>query len=190
MSRRLPSPRVLRRLLDYNPETGELRWKERPVWMFAKGPRGRSAIAATWNKARSGKPALASIDMRGYMAGAVLLRYCSAHRVAWAMFYGEWPAQNIDHVNGVRNDNRIENLRSVDHVTNCHNREMNSNNTSGCTGVGWSKRHQKWQAKITVKRKRMFLGRFERFEDAVAARKAAEARFGFHPNHGREKVNR
>jgi len=52
--RKLPSARVLRRLLDYDPETGKLTWKERPVWMFAEGARGRQVSANVWNGRNAG----------------------------------------------------------------------------------------------------------------------------------------
>jgi hypothetical protein len=99
------------------------------------------------------------------------------------MVYGDEP-QDIDHINGNRRDNRIANLRAVDRRENMRNARLRSNNTSGIVGVTFSRDRKKWVAQINDGKVRS-LGRFDKFEDAVEARKAAERRAGFHPNHGR-----
>ncbi|MBZ3666616.1 HNH endonuclease signature motif containing protein [Pseudomonas monteilii] len=110
------------------------------------------------------------------------------HRVIWLITYGEWPEGQIDHVNGVRDDNRIENLRAVSVVGNQQNQHMRVDNTSGATGV--CLQGSAWTAKIRVRGKRLYLGRFKSMEEAVTARKAAELLHGFHPNHGRTDSER
>lgn len=80
----------------------------------------------------------------------------------------------IDHINHNRNDNRRENLRIVTDKENCENRKITNRNTSGVVGVFWSKAHNKWIAHIGSKRKKIVLGYFKKFEDAVNARKQAE----------------
>lgn len=186
--KKLPSPRVLRRLISYDPETGELRWKERPVWMFAKARYTRSANAQAWNTRYAGKLALASIEEKGYLTGSLIMGVrVKAHRAAWAYHYGEWPSEQIDHINGVVNDNRILNLRVVSPSGNARNRSRRSDNTSGTMGVSWMTQHQKWKASITNRGQQIYLGIFTHKADAVAARKAAEVKYGFHPNHGRSK---
>lgn len=83
----------------------------------------------------------------------------------------------VDHINHNRNDNRRKNLRIVNQKENCENRQIAKNNTSGVTGVFWSKHHNKWKAHIGSKGKRISLGYFVKFEDAVKARKEAEAKY-------------
>lgn len=85
-----------------------------------------------------------------------------------------WPPQMLDHINGVKSDNRIANLRSADHAKNAQNLKRTANNTSGAIGVVWHKLGKKWQANIVVGKKTIYLGLFEDFNDAVAARRAAE----------------
>lgn len=97
------------------------------------------------------------------------------------MHYGNWP-QHIDHINGDRLDNRIENLREVDRAENMKNMRMPADNTSGFVGV--TRHYEKWKAQITVNGKHIYLGRFDHKKDAIAARIAANRKFGFHENHG------
>ena len=176
----LPTPVTLRKLLSYDPDTGLLTWKHRPLEMFATEPAGK-----TWNTRFSGKPAFTTLHDRGYRQGFIYHKSYYAHRVAYAIYHGNWPVMGVDHVNGNTGDNRIENLRDVSPSVNGRNAAMWSNNTSGVCGVGWSKASKKWRAQIRVRNKDYHLGAFENFDDAVAARKAAEVEYGFHPNHGR-----
>lgn len=92
----------------------------------------------------------------------------------------------IDHINSIRNDNRIENLRLVTRVENCRNQKQQCNNKSGVTGVSWHKASGKWLAFIHKKEKKIYLGCFERLEDAAVERRLAEKRLGFHDLHGRK----
>lgn len=180
--RKLPSPRVLRRLLAYNPGTGELRWNERPAWMFRRhsgNGRTRSRSAKAWNNKLAGKEALASIS-NGYKQGRVFDRHLSAHRAIWAIKTGAYPTNHIDHINGNRSDNRWANLRQVTPAENQKNMKLPKDNRSGVIGVSWAKREQAWVARI----KNMHIGYFKNFEDAVTARKRAERELSFHPNHG------
>jgi hypothetical protein len=108
-----------------------------------------------------------------------------AHRVIWAMQTGAWPEAQIDHISGVRHDNRWLNLRSVTRAENQKNMQVRSDNTSGYSGIGWSERTRKWRTRIFVDGKEHHIGDFHDINDAIAARKAAEAEHGFHPNHGR-----
>ncbi len=108
----------------------------------------------------------------------------AAHRLAWLTVYGVLP-RYIDHINHKRDDNRIANLRSVTRIENGRNQSINSNNKSGVMGVHWATRDNRWAAQITVAQKRLFLGNFIEFSDAVNARKNAEVLYGFHANHGK-----
>jgi hypothetical protein len=166
---------TLRQLLAYNPETGALTWLNRSRDFF---PTLRAW--AIWNGRYAGKEAF-TCNAGGYRTGNLFNRRTKAHRVAYALYHGEWP-DSVDHINGDTADNRIANLRSVDHQTNMRNQKKRSTNTSGVTGV--VRFRAKWKAQIADHGKNRNLGHFDSFDEAVAARKAAERRLGFHANHG------
>ena len=108
----------------------------------------------------------------------------TAHRLACLYMTGSFPPLDIDHINGVRDDNRWINIRCVSRAVNHKNRALASNNTSGVTGVKWEKRRCKWIAEIKLDRKVRYLGQFDDFDEAVRVRKAAEKELGFHEHHG------
>jgi hypothetical protein len=169
----------LRQLLKYDPKTGNLTWHQRPRELF-KSERSCSI----WNVRFANKPAFTSL-CRGYNRGLILGVNYHAHRVAWAIHYGWWPKDQLDHINGDRTDNRIDNLREVDGAENHKNQKLSKNNTSGHSGVYWNKPSRKWVAQIQAEGSRIHLGVFGLLEDAIEARIAAELRYGYHPNHGR-----
>jgi hypothetical protein len=158
----------IRRRIGYNPETGEFWWK------VTIGGRG----------AKSGEPMTGRLNGRGYLDIGVNNKRHLLHRVAWFLSKGEWP-EHIDHIDHNRTNNRIANLRSVSNAQNMLNKGMSSRNRSGITGVDWYGRDKKWRAQIAKGKKHIWLGCFDSLLDAVAARKSAEARLGFHANHGR-----
>jgi hypothetical protein len=160
----LPPPNELRQLLRYEPETGKLFWLPR-----AGDTRGERFF----NTRFAGKEALTYLS-KGYRVGSINDADAKAHRVAWAIHYGEWPNGFIDHINGDRADNRIANLRVVDHVGNGRNRKAGANNNSGVIGVGWNKRHKKWRASIRHNGELIYLGAFDNMDDAIRARMRAE----------------
>jgi hypothetical protein len=94
----------------------------------------------------------------------------------------------IDHINGDSMDNRIDNLRLVTHKENSLNKKLSSNNKSGVVGVSKNSRNKKWKADITYNNQKYYLGEFNNFDDAVKVRKAAEIKYGFHKNHGRNGI--
>ena len=181
---------ALKDILEYTPQTGALRWKRREEKYFTGGsvrsPRQR---ANGWNAKWATQLAFTSVNASGYLSGAVLGIPAVAHRVAWALHYGEWPKGEIDHINGIKTDNRIENLRDVPHKENLHNTPRRSTNKSCVTGVFWTARSKKWRAYICVNSRLKHIGYFDNFNDAVAARKEAERHHGYHPNHGRESAS-
>ena len=182
-----PDPKVLNELLEYNPMTGALVWRKRSEkWFASKGGVSAQANAERWNKRYANKPALSSLTNYGYLCGALVGFRVLAHRVVFAMHYGEWPKGQIDHINGDRFDNRICNLRDVSRAENAKNSKKPITNTSGVIGVTWNRSRKKWVAQIKVDQKNQFLGHFDCKEDAATARAEAELRFGFHENHGRE----
>jgi hypothetical protein len=108
-----------------------------------------------------------------------------AQRLAWLFTYGKSPSGEIDHINGIRHDNALSNLRDVTRLKNNQNRAIQSNNSSGVTGVAWYKRHKKWHVRIVVNGENRHLGYYGHLQDAIFARHAAEVKFGYHSNHGR-----
>ena len=158
---------MAREFLDYDLETGIMTWKKKPSSRVNVGD-------------QAGSP-----DGHGYIRIKLLNWQYRFHRVAWAMVTGSFPAGEIDHINGLRVDNRWANLREVSSQENKKNLARSPKNTSGVTGVKWRPRPNKWESVLGINGKTKFLGQFETFDDAVAARRAAEARYGYHPNHGR-----
>ncbi len=171
----LPSPEYLRQRLRYEPETGRLIWRE------------SSEMRQCWNT-RYVDTQAGRVNNRGYVG--VKLDGCEyqAHRIIWTIVYGDWPKSEIDHINGNRLDNRIDNLRDVDRVENGRNLAKRKDNTSGVTGVYWNRQCHKWEARIMVNNATKYLGLFSNIEDAVNTRKAAEMEFEFHTNHGRAAI--
>ncbi len=178
----LPSQDFLLSILDYNPETGGFVWKSRPRSLFSSDRAWRMC-----NVKYAGKIALNTIDRKGYRCGMIFGQEYKAHRVAWKMAHGDDPSE-VDHINGDKGDNRIVNLRAVTASENCQNKPSYQSNSTGHTGVYWHKVVGKWCAQIRANRKSHSLGYFSNIEDAIAARKAAEVKFGFHPNHGRNSA--
>lgn len=171
---------LLREILAYDSGTGALTWRKRDTRLFAA-----DKDVDPWNERYAGSQAFVSADSRGYLRGKIQGKRYAAHRVIWAMVHGVWPDE-VDHINGVRSDNRLANLRDVSTVENGQNRKRPNTNTSGVVGVVWHKQKQRWQAQIGVNNRMVSLGRFADFDAAVAARKAAEINHGYHENHGRE----
>ena len=156
-------------ILDYDPCTGIFRWRHRtdvPKW---------------WNTKYSGKEA-GSLEDDGYIRILINCQPHRAHRLAWLISTGEWPNGQIDHISGNRADNRIENLRSVTNSLNMQNQKKaypTKNSTSQFLGVSWFKQQSRWRADIRVNRKLIYLGLFDREEDAANAYLVAKKRL--HP---------
>lgn len=167
----LPSPELLRQLLRYEPDTGRLYWKLRPRGMFRSDRTWRS-----WNAEFAEKEAFTTVN-GGYYKGKIFCDAYLAHRVIWAMCMGAWPENQIDHKNGNKLDNRIENLRDADHTQNQRNQPRYRNNTSGIKGVSWHKVSGKWMAGIRVDGKRRHLGLFSSKEAARDAYITAAKRY-------------
>lgn len=169
-SKALPSPEVLRQLLRYEPETGKLFWKERDRSLFAS-----QRACSTWNARYAGTEAFTVNDGYGYRQSSIFRCIAKAHRVVWAMVHGQWPSDQIDHINGKKDDNRLENLRQATNAQNMRNLGAYANNTSGSKGVCWHKGARKWMAQITVDGKCRYLGLFAKKQDAVDAYAKASA---------------
>ena len=153
-------------LFHYSAETGELIWKKS---LNPRGPVG--AVAGTMND-------------QGYIIIGVHGRLFRAHRIVYLMLTGSWPTHQVDHENGVRHDNREDNIRDTTCGGNNKNRALACDSISGHAGVNWDASRSKWMARIKVDGVQVYLGRFSNKKHAVRARVAAERKHGFHPNHG------
>ena len=142
---------MLRTRLEYNPKTGVLMWRN--------GKR-KNCLAG-------------SVNSHGYSYLKVNGRVYKCHRIAFLFAFGRWPAI-VDHINGVRTDNRISNLREVTQSQNRMNARRRSDNTSGFTGVKWKSNHGKWCAEIKVNGRIITIGYFDDQQSALAARRDAE----------------
>jgi HNH endonuclease len=183
--KKLPSKEALNKLLRYEPSTGLLFWRKRTVDMFVnRGGHSLDHTCAKWNGRFADKEALVKMG-HGYRCGRLNRDYVMAHRVIWKLMTDVDPIQ-VDHIDGDRSNNRWENLRDVTASENRRNTARRSNNTSGVVGVHWNKQIKKWSASIVLKT--VYLGAFDSFDEAVAARNAAAVEYGFHTNHGREAV--
>lgn len=171
-----PTPEELAERIKYDPDTGDL------TWLPLSDP---SKWRITWNKKFAGTKALNNLSKRGYLVGSWKPYTLVAHRVAWAIYHGQHPTGQIDHINGDRTDNRICNLRDVVNAENARNSALKANNRSGIPGVYRHSQTGKWTAQINSDGKTIGLGCFSRKSDAVIARKAAERVLGYHENHGR-----
>lgn len=113
-------------------------------------------------------------DKKGYAVTTINGKVVKLHRFIMEVFENK---VQVDHINHCKLDNRKCNLRIVNNSQNQMNSSLKSNNKSGVTGVTWHKRDEVWEANITVEGKRIYLGRFNKFEDAVKARKEAEEKY-------------
>lgn len=99
-----------------------------------------------------------------------------AHRLAWLYMTGDWPSDQIDHINRTRGDNRWGNLREATQAQNKINANAPANNTSGHTGVAWNAKRGRWHSYISVGGKKITLGRFKCLDEAIASRRNAAIR--------------
>jgi len=168
---------IVRELIDYFPETGACIWKERDVKWFAN-----PQVQKSWNKRCAGKPALMAKSGIGYLCGTIFNKKMYVHRLAWFWMTGEWPDQ-IDHINGIRDDNRWKNLRNVSILVNHKNQKARTNNTSGYKGVWFHKQLEKWAAEITINGINKKLGTFDTPELAFESYCAEAKIAGFTDRH-------
>lgn len=145
------TPEQLAQLFDYNPNTGELKWRAAPSTLVEAG-----SLVGYVNK-------------DGYVQAQVKRKKLLAHRVAWAIHFGAWPEGVIDHINGIRTDNRIENLRAVTPRINTENRRSAATQSkSGLLGAH-ARPNGRWRAEIRADGVRRRLGDFAAAEDAHQA---------------------
>jgi len=173
---------IIRELLHYNPKTGVFTWRKRNREWF-KNDGGFKM----WNKRFPGETT-GCAEKSGYLQIGLFGKLYYAHRLAFLYMTGEFPTGETDHINGLKGENIWDNLRDVTRKENGQNKAIHKNNTSGITGVHWSKSVGKWYAKIKVSGQEIGLGYFIDIDDATKVRKAAEIQYGFHQNHGRQRI--
>ena len=156
-------------VFGYDRATGKLYWKIRPSHVVKPGDEA------------------GSVGTEGYVDVGFAGRLYKAHRIIWDMINPDdklTPNHQIDHINHIRTDNRIENLRKVHHCDNAKNKSMRVDNTSGVAGVYYDRTNRKWRARIRASGTTICLGRYDSLEEAACARQKAEEIYGFHKNHG------
>jgi hypothetical protein len=145
----------VRESLTYDPRTGVLRWRVDRTCTARAGTRAGCSHS------------------RGYLTIRVDGHRYYAHRLAWLLALGEWPAGEIDHIDGDTGNNRLANLRVVTRSQNNLNHNLHRNNTSGVSGVYWYAARSKWRAIIKIRGKKKHLGLFASRDEAEAARRTA-----------------
>ncbi|MEX8576114.1 HNH endonuclease, partial [Salmonella enterica] len=156
----------IRDLIDYNPENGVLTAKVN----FSGRQAGSVIGSQTW---------------QGYYAFSLFGKKCFAHRLAWLLHYGEWPSQPIDHINGIKTDNSIRNLRLCSLSQNQFNKPTQKNNTTGVKGVYWNKRDKRYVASVQFNGKKYSAGHHKDIDSAKeAVMKLREKLAGEFTNHG------
>jgi hypothetical protein len=140
-------------LFDYNPDTGVLTWKVRP------------------SKSTKAGNVAGSMDGKGYRSVQFKGKNYKVHRIAWILTFGAWPEHQIDHINGIPDDNRLVNLREATQGENNQNTKARSN--TGVTGITLLNTGY-YQAHLTVNGKRVLDTNLKNFDDAVAAMTSAK----------------
>ena len=144
----------LHELLQYDESNGTFYWRRNS----GKGKAG--SVAGTSNQ-------------KGYTVIRCQGRNYYAHRLAWFFVHGVWPSGEIDHLDRVKSNNRLANLRVATSSQNKHNTTRRADNTSGFKGVSWRPSQLKWNARICIEGRNRSLGMFATPEQASAAYQAA-----------------
>lgn len=156
---------ILQEYLSYNPITGHLTWIKKPSKKTVLNSRAGS-------KTKS-----------GYRVIQLFGKTYQEHHVIWCLCNGYMPKEQIDHINHIRDDNRISNLREVTIAENARNRTKRDSRVNE-VGIWWCRNRRKYIAEITHQGKKVFQYSFDDIEEAIQARKAKAKELGFHDNHG------
>jgi len=158
----------LKKLFNYNPITG----------VFTR-------LISTSSRAKKGYVLGIKNTKNQYLNVRIKNKTYLLHRLAWLYSKGYLPIQ-IDHINGIKNDNRLCNLRSVNNAENQRNKPIPSSNTSGCVGV-YKSRWNTWIVRVKINRKQKYFGSYKNKKEAILARKEADKIYGFHEKQDRPK---
>jgi len=149
----------VRSLFEYDPNDGHLRWKVKRQKVI------KGSIAGYVSKSD------------GYRYVCFDYNELLAHRVIWLLVTGDWPKSQIDHKNGIRDDNRLINLREATNGQNNTNKMVDKRNRLGVKGIMYDSDRKKYRVKISAKGKTYTVGRFDTLEEAKLARQYAEEEF-------------
>ena len=158
---------ILESLLDYNADSGEIKWTY--------------ANSKNTNKGKVAGTKLSNKYIRIFIYGKLY----QAHRLAWYMYYGKEPEYGLDHIDGNKHNNAIDNLRDIPQSGNAKNSSLSKANSSGFTGVTFMRRSKKWRSRIMVDGSDIHLGFYDDKQKAISARVRANRKYGFHENHGK-----
>jgi hypothetical protein len=151
----------VRELFEYNPENGNLTWVKKRKY-FSKLLLGN--IAGTLND-------------NGYRAVTIKGKTYQIHRIIWLYVHGKFPENVIDHINGIKDDNRLCNLRDCTISENNLNTKLSKNNVSGIKGIHWNKLKNKWHGQINFNKKKIFIGYFDDFFEACCKIRSARNKY-------------
>ena len=176
-------PSEIAAMFAYDANTGFFVWRDRPDSQFS-----RASDAINWRKRFLGKPAFITDNGRGYKCANIGGRRVYAHRAAFACMTGNFPSNEVDHINGDPSDNRWSNLRDVTATINCRNKAAPSRRAaSGIQGIYRTNKPSCWVPQISVGNRSISLGATPCIGIALKRRRAAESKLGFHENHGRQQ---
>jgi hypothetical protein len=160
---KLPSKEYLDACLSYNKDTGELIWRQRPVEHF------KSYFASRCFNGQYAGTVAGYPNWKGHITIFLGKKAYYAHRIIWKMVTGEDPVDEIDHIDGVKSDNSLKNLRQATGAQNQRNRTKYKSNSTGFKGVSLDRAKDKYVAQISVDGKNMHIGYFDSPEKAYAA---------------------
>lgn len=171
----------LRKVIDYNPETGIALWKYRDDSLM-----GDPNLTQSWNDKFAGKPAGSKVKT-GYIVITFKHKLetdgkvCKIlmHRIAWALVHNEWPESILDHDNGIRTDNRISNLKLSDNSNNGKNSIPRSG--SGYKNICWDKSRNKWLVTLKTNQIISNVGRYSTLKEAIDNRNKYYILHGYPP---------
>lgn len=157
------SQEFIQHLFSYNKDTGILSWK-----------------IPTGTRVNKGDPATTITNKNGYCSVKIFKKRYSIHRLIWLYVYGYFPENELDHINRIKTDNRIENLREVSRQCNMRNVGKRVNNISNVVGVSFISKKFVWYANIMINKKTYSLGYHNDYYEAVCHRLAAEQCLNWH----------
>lgn len=178
MTAKIITQKKLKEAVQYNPYTGIFTWLKRPLHHFAD-----LRSCNTFNATFAGTTAGTLDQSTGYINVCISTVTYKAHRLAYLYTEGKMPENVIDHINGIRDDNKRLNIRSVTIGENTKNMCLMKNNKTGVMGVCFKR--GKYHATIGSRKNYKHIGVFGNIFDAACARKSLEAEYGYHVNHGR-----
>ena len=182
----LPSQAYLKECFDYCQDTGHLVWKKRPRHHFSSD-QGMKISNGLAGRVAGGPERRDSADSFYWRIRLDHICYRS-HVLIWVLVNGDYQFTGnecLDHINGNRADNRIDNLRLSDASANGRNTKLHRHNTSGILGVSYYTAKARWVAKVNCNNKGIYIGSSKDFFEACCLRKSAELKYDYSPTHGR-----